>query len=160
VPDSDINEFIEAAKRFCAAAEARASSPDSVAGTLSKALVAVYASALDLPEPQPTTDKLFDASDRPTISPVANHLRAAFGVDDTFMTVYDATDPDPDDPYKSSLAQELGEIYEDLKEAIALIDEHGPTADCVWQVKFDFEQHWGQHAMHVLPALHQLRRFR
>jgi hypothetical protein len=160
VPDGEINEFVEAAKHFCSAAEAGASSPDSLIETVSKALVAVYASALDLPDPQPTTDELFDGPDKPAISPLANQLRAAFGEDDTFMTVYDATEPDPDDPYESSLAQELGEIYEDLKEAIALVDQHGVTADCVWQVKFDFEQHWGQHAMHVLPALHQLRRFR
>ena len=52
------------------------------------------------------------------------------------------------------LADELLEIYDDLGRAIALLDRAAPEA--LWDVRFEFESHWGSHAVNVLEPLHRL----
>jgi Domain of unknown function (DUF5063) len=158
VEDRDVEHFLHAAREFCSTAESV--SPATIVKELRASLTRAYLAALELSDRDPPTLEVLEAPPQPGISPITEPLRAAFGDGDVFTVVFDATEPTDDDPYESSLAQEVGEIYEDLKEAIALLETHGPTPDCVWDVKWAFENHWGLHAVHVLPALHQLARYR
>jgi hypothetical protein len=154
--DPRVDEFVEAARLFCEAVEDARPPAERLAGTLASALVDAYARALELPHVAATSDEIPEDA-RQSSSDVQGTLESAFGDADAFRTVFDPTEDD--DAYTSSLAQELYEIYEDLIEGRAWVARYGATDDCLWQLRWSFRNHWGDHAMHVLPALHWLCRY-
>lgn len=54
-----------------------------------------------------------------------------------------------------SLSDDLGDIYEDLREGIDLLDS-GHACDAIWHWRFHYDNHWGDHAVDALRALHRL----
>jgi hypothetical protein len=53
-----------------------------------------------------------------------------------------------------SLPRELGELYDGLGRALALLQLAGPRE--LAQLRREFEAHWGRHAVNVLRPLHDL----
>ena len=122
------------------------------------ALARVYlAAALLGPPTTPETDDIADTVRESRDSrALGEKLRVRFGDADEFVDVYDPTGTDSDDrhPIRRSLAQELVEIDEDLADTIVWLEEDVP--DALWQARWAFENHWGQHAVACLRPLHQL----
>src|SRR5260370_26437148 len=56
-------------------------------------------------------------------------------------------------PVGSSLAEDLASIYEDLYEGVELLAAGGAVEDVIWSWRFNFQSHWGQHALAALQAL-------
>ncbi len=54
------------------------------------------------------------------------------------------------------LIDDLGDIYNDLKEALTLFNRSnaGAKEHAVWQFKFDHENHWGEHCINALHVIH------
>jgi hypothetical protein len=54
------------------------------------------------------------------------------------------------------LTDDLGDIYKDLKEALTLYHqkEIGAAENAVFQFKFGYEYHWGEHCIEALYAIH------
>ncbi len=57
------------------------------------------------------------------------------------------------DVVEASLADDIADIYQDLKDVLAV---SGGKAKA-WDWRFQFDQHWGQHAIQALYAIHWLR---
>lgn len=52
------------------------------------------------------------------------------------------------------LADDLADIWRDLRSALDWLDSGADPADVLWEWRFGFETHWGLHAVQALRALH------
>jgi hypothetical protein len=74
---------------------------------------------------------------------------------DTFETYWEIFDPyDLQEPVAGSLSDDVLDVYRDLRRGLALWDSHH-DAGAVWEWKFHFDAHWGDHAVDALRALHR-----
>jgi hypothetical protein len=119
-------------------------------------LTELHVSALRLPVVAPETGGV----DGPTFSTNAwaaldGQLREKFGKSDHYWSVFNSTEQDP--PVDGSLAGDISEIYEDLKESLHEASENTPDADILWDLRFSFTSHWGRHLTSALKAIFDLR---
>jgi hypothetical protein len=51
---------------------------------------------------------------------------------------------------------DLGDIYKDLQYSLRVFDLQiaDSQENALWQFKFDFVKHWGEHCINALRALH------
>ena len=78
-------------------------------------------------------------------------LRKVFGNFDSYWDVFHPTRKE--EPLNGSMAQDVAEIYMDLREALDLLTSGADLPDIQWQWRFDFRSHWGRHAGSVLRLL-------
>jgi hypothetical protein len=109
-------------------------------------LVELYATALALP-PLPDTNEV-DAGPSP---PVPQGWRG-FEQHEPYWEVFD--------PYEqtnmvaAALSDDVLDVYLDVHRGLALWDaEHREAA--IWEWRFHFDIHWGDHAVDALRALHR-----
>jgi len=56
-----------------------------------------------------------------------------------------------------SLADDIADIYRDLKDGLALNETHrSEPEDAIWEWRLLFQSHWGKHAMDALLTIHLL----
>lgn len=55
------------------------------------------------------------------------------------------------------VADDLADIWRDLRGGLQLLAVGASMADVVWEWRFTFESHWGAHAIEALRALHAAR---
>jgi hypothetical protein len=141
-----IAAFVCAASEYCAFIEEAAML--SVADRMFVArhyLLALVAAAIRLPLPEvpgsaPTTD----------VAPPANWRGF-----DPFEIYWDVFDPyELSEPVAGSLSDDLLDVYRDLRRGLALW-EAGKDGGAVWEWRFHFDAHWGNHATDALRALHR-----
>lgn len=53
----------------------------------------------------------------------------------------------------ADLADDVADIYRDLKEALLVLDG-GAKTEAQWNIRFSFLNHWGRHASSAISALH------
>jgi len=58
-------------------------------------------------------------------------------------------------PVVGDLVDDLADIYRDLVGGVELW-KMGRYADAIWAWKFNFQIHWGEHALGALRAIHAL----
>jgi hypothetical protein len=74
---------------------------------------------------------------------------------DAFETYWEIFDPyDLQEAVAGSLSDDLLDVYRDLRRGLTLWDSHN-DAGAVWEWKFHFDAHWGNHAVDALRALHR-----
>jgi hypothetical protein len=82
-----------------------------------------------------------------------NLLKERLGDWDRYWQVFDPTEDD--EAVFGTLADDIADIYRDLKEGLVLIEAHGtPSEDIIWNWRLLFYSHWGKHAMDALLAVH------
>jgi hypothetical protein len=151
-------EFLTSARAFRAALVADDVEDGTFARHVRNALARVYLSAALLG--LPTTVEGDDPPDRQPRSGESGTLRerlqARFGESDVFVEVYDPSRLTDDDvkPFERLLSSELVEVDVDIAEAIAWLREN--RANALWDIRWAFENHWGQHALACLRPLHQI----
>jgi hypothetical protein len=73
-----------------------------------------------------------------------------------YWHVFDPLDDAENTAVCGDLLDDLGDIYKDVRYALLVF--HLGQPDCqenaLWQFKFDFDAHWGQHCVSALPAIH------
>jgi hypothetical protein len=54
------------------------------------------------------------------------------------------------------LIDDLGDMYNDIKRGLTLLDKEELSAkeSAVWRFKFDYDNHWGEHCIEALYAIH------
>jgi Domain of unknown function (DUF5063) len=55
-----------------------------------------------------------------------------------------------------SLADDLADIYRDLKKGL-ILSEKTSAEDALWNWRLHFDFHWGNHAMSALKAIQDIR---
>jgi hypothetical protein len=81
-----------------------------------------------------------------------NLLKEKLGDWDLYMQVFDPTEGKEAIP--GSLADDLADIYRDLREGLDRQNEKGLLQDLIWDWRLSYYSHWGQHAMNALQTIH------
>lgn len=162
---SKVNEFVDAAYRFCRLFEESPERPNVWCKDVLSALSKLYAAALELPEVTiegaPDVPDIYDLAVKEwssVYSLVSNQLKSQR----FYWHYFEPTDP-VDEPAKEcsmgDLADDLADIYRDVKPGLNIWgsehDEFLPSALFDWSHVL-LETHWGIHAVSALPVLHFL----
>ena len=155
-----VDQFRTAAARFCALAE-RVEELDrsELLAQLRTLLPALYAAGAPLPRPGRLTDTSPETPRRSVEewSALCDVLREKLGEADRYWVVWDATEPE--EPIEASLAQDVADIYEEMKEAVWLLGDGTPTGDVLFELQFAFEHDWSRHVIHALHAVDDRTRY-
>jgi phosphopantetheine adenylyltransferase len=76
-----------------------------------------------------------------------------------YWEVFDPTYPESENtPVQGWLVDDFSDIYRDLKRELEKIKLNTDEAveDALWQLKFSFKNHWGNHCIDAMRALHYL----
>jgi len=108
-------------------------------------LLDLYKAALALPAmPEPVTVEAGPSPSTPKDWP-------GFGDRDHYWEVFDPYVNEP--PVGPSLSDDLLDVYKDLLPGLVLRDA-GHAVEALWEWRFRFDHHWGDHAIDALRALH------
>ena len=146
--------FSEEARRFISWADGSASSERLSAPVALRRVLALYASALELPQPWSVGVTMQDAP----APPPDGHLRAvrerAAAIPlQHYGEIFSPLLMPPEPPVVGDLADDLVDIYRDVALGQSLY-EAGRCDDAIWQWGSGFQTHWGQHAASAIRALH------
>lgn len=143
--DAEVRAFVAAAKDFCEFMDT-ASSLESVSERLRMGrhcLAKLVAAGSALPVVDVTTSKIVVGDGSPPDWP-------GFGPHDLYWKVFD---PYVDEErVTGSLSDDFLDIYRDLERGLVAFEE-GEHQDAVWEWRFHFDHHWGEHAVDALRAL-------
>ena len=139
--------FAREAREYCAFV--RSACELALADRLAAArtrLLALYAAALSLPSNPAFGDVQVDA-DAPPPGPWSG-----FAEKDIYWEVFDPYEQDQ--PVAGSLSDDLLDVYKDVARGLALWDS-SHHVEAIWEWRFHFVVHWGDHAIDALRALHR-----
>lgn len=169
-PDSpEVLRFVAAAGDAVALVEgARALHSPELLRAAEVTLLRLYLAALELPEVEPSDAHEWQAGiPHHEWRRVFDALRQALGPCDLYREVYDpAALGDPagsieggDEPVVSSLADDLADIWRDLRPGLRAWDAAAPVLrmDLLFEWRSSFSSHWGQHTADALRAVHWWR---
>jgi hypothetical protein len=154
--DSGLKRFQAAAKAFIEVVDTASNRErGAFLAAISGCLAELYSSALTLPAVEPDMSGA-DGSVFPEAewSRLYLSLKETIGGSDAYWTVFDSTEKS--EPVQGSLAQDLLEIYRDLKDGLQLEQENISRADLLYELRESFREHWGRHALEALKATRDL----
>ena len=119
-------------------------------------LGSLYAAAINLPKIEPENDDTpEDAQPGSAWDGLYQRLGDA-GIGTYYWQVNHFLDDQPAEAGVGDLGDDLADIYLDLRRGFAILDSGGSINDAVWEWRFSFEHHWGQHAVDGLRVIHTL----
>jgi hypothetical protein len=118
-------------------------------------LASLYAAAVSLPDVEGSDDPPRFQMTNDEWQHLFNSLQAILGPRSHYREVFDPYDPNECEPVTASLADDLADVYRDLREGLHLWDA-GHRHDAVWAWRDGFQSHWGEHATGALRAIHAL----
>lgn len=73
-----------------------------------------------------------------------------------YWHVFDPTNHTDTEPVCGDLVDDLSDIYKDIKYSIMIysLDREDCKENALWQFKFDFDKHWGDHCINALTGIH------
>lgn len=146
-----VDAFIAAANRYCALVERPAQDRVQLLTTVHEALAHCYSEALRLALPR-TDDPTLPEARIPLEAwrDVNGRILDRLGSADGYWVILDPADGGT--AVQASLADDLADIWRDLKEGLALHAE-GLTGEALWHWRFGFDSHWGVHAAEALRVI-------
>jgi hypothetical protein len=80
-----------------------------------------------------------------------------FGTADDYLEVFDDQINEMDGPVVSSLAENMADIYQDMKDFLLLYQTGTKEVmnDALWECRNNFENFWGQKLVNALRAIHK-----
>lgn len=143
-----IDRFYRFAADFCEWAEGEPSDVVTEAETARRLLAYLSALALELPlmsgevdVPELPKEKYMEIYDRFASLPFKH-----------YWSIYNPFVDPPDEPVRGDLADDLADVYRDLRRGVWCYDNDHTDA-AVWEWRFHFTEHWGRHAASALYAL-------
>ena len=152
-------EFVAVANEFCKYAE-RASElkGGELLKILQRLLPFLYLKASLLPALEPFfedgNEKFVTEADWNRIYEV---LKRQFGTADDYLEIFDERFDESETPVPSSLAENMADIYQDMKDFLLLYQTGTKEVmnDAVWECKMNFENIWGQKLVNAMRAIHK-----
>ena len=139
--------------------------------------MALYGSALDLPDAEPELgynpvgewwerNKHLPIEEQRKQDPqiransqryqrVCKSVAANLGGDQPYLMIFDPFHPEAT-PLAASVSDDLSGIYCDLQNGLVRLQNSAVTSSVVWQWQFDFQSDWGRYAISVMTALYAL----
>lgn len=145
--------FSREARRFVDWADGSASKDKMLAPVGLRRIVALYAAALDLPQPW-SEGVTAEHTPGPGLSERLNAVRARAAAIPLqhYSEIFSPLLP-PEQPVVGDLGDDLVDIFRDVAAGLALY-EAGSVEDAIWHWGFNFQVHWGEHASSAIRALH------
>jgi Domain of unknown function (DUF5063) len=143
-----IEQFADIVRRFCQWAESEPQDPTSEARTARRLLAELYLQAIDLP-------KAPSDADAPEIAQEQyQSVFKRFGAlpFNYYSECFNPLAIPAEQPVTADLADDLADIWRDLKRGLALY-ESGSVEAAAWEWGFHFNTHWGHHTCGALYAL-------
>jgi len=143
-----VDAFVDQARLFCAFVER--SSGLSLRERLLEArqrLLGLYTAGSVLPvvEPPEGIDASWDRQRAPGWR--------GFETLEAYWEVFDPYEEDA--PVCTVLSDDVLDIYFDVQRGLDLWDRDVPCTAAIWEWRFHFDTHWGDHAIDALRALHR-----
>jgi hypothetical protein len=117
---------------------------------LQQQLAKLYSMAAELPQVSPSEEPLSEGMSNDESSALHRGLgrRLPFG---PYWEMFEPVGPgkEPPAPVVGDLSDDLADIYRDLQEGFAQLS----AADRIWSWRFNWEIHWGRHAIAALRAI-------
>jgi len=149
------DQFFVLAQAFLGLISDEGISSAELLGRLQKSLPELYRSALDLAEADPTDEPDIDRLSHEQWNELFTRIKAKIGGWVYYQEMFDPYDFSESSPIVGDLADDLADIYRDLVNGVALWNL-GRYADAIWTWKFNFQIHWGEHALGALRAIHTI----
>jgi len=159
VYSNNVIEFVAVANEFCKyldhAAEIKGV---EMLGIMQRILPLLYLKASLLPELEPYFE---DGNEKFVTEEVwfriHDILLEKFGTANDYLEVFDEKINETDGPVVSSLAENMADIYQDLKDFLLLYQTGTQEVmnDAVWECRMNFENYWGQRLANSLRAIHR-----
>lgn len=156
-------DFLKTARQFVKLIENGDLNQETFYRESHKALSELYRTALELETIDPiysSSDIEFDEIDQNELREMNKGLVSKLGKECFYWVVFDPAYDKEDEPTQGWLVDDFADIYADLKEELTKIDQIGTDEsieDALWQLKFGFNHHWGNHCIDAMRALHYLR---
>jgi hypothetical protein len=155
----NVVEFVAVANEFCKYAEHGSEiKGDELLRILQRIIPFLYIKASLLPALDPFfedgNEKFVNESDWLRIH---DSLKEKFGSANDYMEVFDERINDSEGPVISSLAENMADIYQDIKDFLLLYQTGTREVmnDAVWECRMNFESLWGQKLVNSLRAIHR-----
>src|SRR4030043_1300800 len=155
----NVVEFVAVANEYCKYAEhASEVKGDEMLRILQRLLPLMYLKASLLPALEPffedRNEKFVTESDWNRIHDL---LREKFGTANDYMDVFDDRLTEPETLVPSSLAENMADIYQDMKDFLLLYQTGTKEVmnDAVWGCRMNFKNIWGQKLVNSMRAIHK-----
>lgn len=153
--DPAVIEFRELVAEYCEIVESAATlSQDVLVERLRVSVARLLAAAPRLPDVEPSDEAASASIDHDAWSQQFRSLDDALGDAASYWTVFDATAESEPECFLVPLADDLADIWRDLKAPLPALEADRGGEDAVWEWRVSFRSHWGRHAVEALRALH------
>jgi hypothetical protein len=159
VYSNNVIEFVAVANEFCKYMEHAAEIKGiEMLGIMQRILPLLYLKASLLPELEP----YFEDGNEKFVTEegwfrIHDILLEKFGTANDYLEVFDEKINETDGPVVASLAENMADIYQDLKDFLLLYQTGTQEVmnDAVWECRMSFENYWGQKLTNSLRAIHR-----
>ena len=143
-----LNGFADVAQQYCDWAESPFTEPHDEMIKVRKLLADLHATILNVE----LDDRAEETND--LTSTAQWHLVMSRSANLPIGVYWDVFNPmEEDNPVLNSLADDLSDIYRDLKQGLILFNQ-GKMAEAAWEWRLHFDIHWGQHLTGAQRAIH------
>jgi hypothetical protein len=155
----NVVEFVAVANEYCKYAEhARELKGDEMLKILQRLLPLLYLKASLLPALEPVfeegNEKFVTEADWNRIH---DSFKRIFGSADEYLEVFDDKFNESEGPVTLSLAENMADIYQDMKNFLLLYQTGTKEVmnDALWECRLNFESYWGQKLVNSIRAIHK-----
>jgi len=145
----------EEAERFCTLIEtAESFERDEFVAAVAVSLAELLAAASTLPDLTPTNTDVDARSSSGEVRALFGAVQRVLGSWGDYQTTLAPHGDEAERAVLRPVADDLVDIWRDLKEGLLGLAEGAPEGDVIWEWRFGFYSHWGRHATEALRALH------
>lgn len=150
--------FVDASKDFCSFIEKGSANTESdFLLSTQNHLLTLYNLGRNLPRVKLETDTNFETgSDDAEIKAILKFISERVPFSYYWAVLNPVDETGLPETGTGDLIDDLGDIYSDLKEALMLYekDNVGAKENAIFQFKFGYDNHWGEHCIEALYAIH------
>jgi len=153
---SELQAFATAATEYISVVDAReGKTAEQLLVQVEPQLLRLYERILEVPLTFPGSDRADDLWPASTGSHLQRSLSGQLGAFEFYRAIFDPYEEVSDAPVTGSLADDLADIYGDLKRGLEPW-QAGDLEEATYEWRFGFEFHWGRHAVSALCAIFAL----
>ncbi|MGW5435323.1 DUF5063 domain-containing protein [Nocardia asteroides] len=153
---AEIEAFVASARAYCAVVEGLDGEwePTALAHAIVPVLADLVVAGCALPRVETTSTSVPDFIDHERWYRQFTRLSEVFGRADVYWSNLDLTAAATAQAGAGSLADDLTDIWRDLRQGLDAIDTGSDWRDVVFEWRLSFLAHWGRHAVEALRPLH------
>lgn len=155
-------DFLGAARHFVALLENDPLNQEVFYKDSHRLLAELYRTGLNLESVAlvySSSESVFKDIDKEELRGLNKNIISNLGKNCFYWEVFDPVYDKEKEPTQGWLVDDFADIYADLKTELMKIDQVGTDEsieDALWQLKFGFNNHWGNHCIDAMRAMHYL----